>query len=56
MLYPFLVEQMGYTVYIVDSTGSLDAFLAKMDRRLAKIRQEEETLMAELTEEEFSEV
>ena len=48
--------QMGYTVYIVDSTGSLDAFLAKMDRRLAKIRQEEETLMAELTEEEFSEV
>ena len=48
--------QMGYTVYIVDSTGALDAFLAKMDRRLAKIRQEEDTLMAELTEEEFSEV
>lgn len=48
--------QMGYTVYIVDSTGALDAFLAKMDRRLAKIRQEEEALMTELTEEEFSEV
>lgn len=48
--------QMGYTVYIVDSSGALDAFLAKMDRRLDKIRHEEETLIAELTEEEFSEV
>ena len=47
---------MGYTVYTIDSTAALDAFLTKMDRRLDRMRREDEELMKELTEEEFSEV
>ena len=47
---------MGYTVYTIDSTSALDAFLAKMDRRLDRMRREDEELMKELNEEEFSEV
>ena len=47
---------LGFTVYVVDTTESLDMFLAKMDRRLDRIRQEEEALAEEFSSEEFSEV
>lgn len=47
---------LGYTVYIIDSSEALDAFLSKMDRRIERIRREEEDLVSELQEEEFSEI
>ena len=46
---------LGYTVYVIDSTEALEGFLAKMDRRINKCKAQEESLLADLNDEAYGE-